>query len=108
MDFQQALTWIVTGIGIIGFLLVGRKVWWSWYVNLACQAIWYTYAIVSEQPAFLVAASFYTGVFGLNAYKWTKEHLKERKLLRLMNETESGTFAMPGGVTVTYENLGKK
>lgn len=79
---QQVLSWIVTAVGITGFFLAGKKVWWCWYVNLACQAIWYAYAIISEQPAFLVAATFYTAVFGWNAYNWTREHIVMKKLYR--------------------------
>jgi hypothetical protein len=78
MDNAQILSWIVGAIGIGGFFLAGRKVWWCWYVNIACQVFWALYAIASETPAFFVTAGFYTVVFGWNAYKWTKEHRRTR------------------------------
>lgn len=107
MDNGQILSWIVTVVGISGFFLAGKKVWWSWYVNLGCQAIWYAYAFVTLQPAFFASASFYTVVFGYNAWKWTKEELEKRRMLRIMEETKSGNYTMPNGVVVTYE-IGEK
>jgi hypothetical protein len=74
----QTLSWVVTAIGISGFLLAGRKVWWSWYVNIACQFIWAMYAFLSDTPAFYVASAFYFIVFSINAFKWTKEHLTRK------------------------------
>jgi hypothetical protein len=70
---------MVTGLGILGFHLAGKKVWWSWYINLGCQALWFTYAVVTSTPAFIVAALFYTFVFGNNAKKWTKEQFSTKK-----------------------------
>lgn len=77
MDNAQILSWIVGAVGISGFLLAGRKVWWAWYVNIACQVFWILYAIASSTPAFFVTAFFYTAVFAYNAWKWTKERKKE-------------------------------
>jgi hypothetical protein len=71
---DQVLSWIVTVIGIGGFFLAGRKIWWCWYVNLICQVFWFMYAWVTNTPAFFVTAFFYTIIFSMNAYKWSKEH----------------------------------
>lgn len=71
---EQLWPWVLSIVGVMGFLLAGRKVWWAWYVNIACQGLWFTYAIVSEQYGFFVGAFFYLAVFVINAYKWTKEH----------------------------------
>lgn len=76
---DQWWSWILTAVGLTGFILAGRKVWWSWYVNIACQGLWYAYAIVTEQWGFIVAATAYTFVFSQNAYKWTKEHFDENE-----------------------------
>lgn len=67
-------SWVVTIVGLTGFVLAGRKIWWAWYVNIACQALWVVYALVSEQYAFLISAVVYTVVFSQNAIKWTREH----------------------------------
>ena len=67
------MDWILTVVGITGFLLAGRKVWWAWYVNLGCQALWAIYALTTGQYGFLVAAALYTAVFTKNAVQWTRE-----------------------------------
>lgn len=73
MDSAQLLSWAVGAVGLIGFHFSGKKVWWSWYINLGCQTLWFAYAIASSTPAFAATALFYTFVFGNNAIKWTKE-----------------------------------
>lgn len=72
------MDWIVTIVGLTGFILAGKKIWWAWYVNLACQGLWVAYALITDQYAFLVAAAVYSIVFTKNALAWTKEH-KEAK-----------------------------
>jgi hypothetical protein len=67
-------SFILTAVGLTGFILAGKKVWWAWYVNVGCQALWFTYAIVTEQYGFIIASMFYTVVFLKNAIAWTREH----------------------------------
>jgi hypothetical protein len=69
--------WILTAVGLAGFILAGRRVWWCWYVNLACQGLWMAYAIATEQYGFIASALLYTVVFGRNAVAWTREHKRE-------------------------------
>lgn len=75
---EQILSWIVAAVGLSGFFLAGRKVWWCWYVNIACQVFWFLYAWVSETPAFFATALFYTVIFTINAIKWTKDHFSNK------------------------------
>src|ERR1044071_8920811 len=74
----QAWSWLLTVVGVTGFILAGKKVWWCWYINIGCQGLWVTYAIVSHQYGFIVASAVYTVVFTQNAVVWTREH-RERK-----------------------------
>lgn len=67
-------SYLLAFVGLAGFWLAGKKIWWAWYVNIANQALWVTYGIVTAQWGFLVGAGFYTVVFVQNAYKWTTEH----------------------------------
>lgn len=71
---DQWWSWALGVIGVVGFILAGRKIWWAWYVNLACQGLWFAYAIVTEQLGFLISALVYTVVFTQNSIKWTREH----------------------------------
>lgn len=76
---NQFWSYLLTIVGLAGFILAGRKVWWCWYVNIACQALWFTYAIVTHQYGFIIAAIAYTVVFTKNAIQWTKEHRKKQE-----------------------------
>lgn len=71
------MDYILSIVGVTGFFLAGKKVWWAWYVNIACQALWVTYAMVTAQYGFLIGAVVYSMVFIENARKWTKEHKRE-------------------------------
>lgn len=81
MEIGQILSWVVGAVGLTGFYFAGKRVWWSWYINLFCQALWIGYALVTGQPAFLVTAAVYSAIFGVNAYKWTKEHFNVKRIL---------------------------
>jgi hypothetical protein len=75
---SQWWSWVLGVWGLLGFVLAGQRVWWAWWVNLACQGAWFAYACVSEQWGFLVATVGYTVVFWRNAVKWTRERERER------------------------------
>lgn len=79
---DQLWSWLLGIVGVTGFLLAGKKVWWCWYINVGCQALWFTYSIVTEQWGFLVATIVYTVVFTRNAVVWTREHRREQALAR--------------------------
>lgn len=70
----------LTAIGLLGFWLAGRKVWWCWYINIANQALWFAYAIATEQYGFIAAALFYTWVFTKNAIQWTRDRPRNHAL----------------------------
>lgn len=74
----QLWSWILTAIGLAGFFLAGRKVWWCWYVNIANQIVWLAYSLVTHQYGFLVGTAAYSIVFTKNAISWTKEHRAKR------------------------------
>lgn len=67
-------SWALTLIGVSGFWLAGRKVWWCWYVNIGNQVLWVAYAVLSQQWGFLLGVPIYLAVFGRNAYRWTRDH----------------------------------
>lgn len=105
---EQTLSWVITIIGMSGFILAGRKVWWSWYLNIACQIFWFMYALVSDTPAFLLAAMFYFVIFSVNAYKWTKEkfllHMKSEQGLYRTKSVSVDARHFDGG-TDSAENV---
>jgi len=70
----QWWSWAVTAVGLIGFYLAGKKVWWCWYVNIGNQVLWTFYAVLTRQWGFLLGVAFYLFVFTKNAITWTREH----------------------------------
>lgn len=97
----QVLTWIMTTIGFTGFILVGKKLWWAWYVNLGVQILWAIYALATGQPAFLASAATYFLIFALNAYKWTKDEQKARKFRETVSKLPIGGTVLNNGVEIT-------
>lgn len=113
-------SYILTGIGLAGFVLAGSKVWWSWYVNIANQALWFAYAYITEQWGFLVGTFIYTYVFVRNAYLWTKARRDEGQtessdpigLIEYVEFTPKGlqlrgTFSREGMLRLNWEGLKK-
>ena len=88
---DQYWSYLLTIVGLIGFILAGKKIWWCWYVNVGCQALWFTYAIVTKQYGFIVASIVYTVVFTQNAIKWTAEHKADIHLDEMKRCVEKDT-----------------
>jgi len=95
MDTNQIWSWVLSIVGLAGFFLAGKKVWWAWYVNIANQVLWTAYALIAEQWGFLVGTVFYFVVFTRNAYLWTKEH-KSRPDVDIRIETVSTPVQVTG------------
>jgi hypothetical protein len=74
MAVSQWWSIVLTTIGVTGFWLAGRKVWWCWYVNIACQFVWLAYALATRQWGFLLSVFVYGPIFVKNAVTWTREH----------------------------------
>lgn len=72
-------SWLLGTVGLLGFYLAGRRIWWAWYVNIANQVVWFAYSIVTNQLGFLVTTFFYFAVFSKNAHSWTKTHIQEKE-----------------------------
>jgi hypothetical protein len=89
----ETLSWVVTLVGLFGFWLAGRKVWWAWYVNIANQLAWVAFALVTDYYAFLLGTVFYLVVFIRNAYLWTTEHFDAPILEALNRMTKADAHA---------------
>lgn len=93
---DQWWSWILSIIGLAGFFLAGKKVWWCWYVNIANQVLWTVYALVTEQWGFLAATAAYTFVFTKNAISWTREHFSPS--MRFVNEFNKHPILSPNEI----------
>jgi len=67
-------SYVLTIVGVTGMYLVGRKIWWAWWVGTGAQIIWMAYAVSTKQWGFIVSAVAYGWVQSRNAVKWTAEH----------------------------------
>lgn len=110
---DQIWSWLLSIVGVAGFILAGRKIWWAWYINIFCQGLWLAYAVSSEQWGFLFGGVIYTVVFVNNAWKWTAEHKRNAttpKQDRVVTITVDSTQFQDVGERVKAElaNLGKK
>jgi hypothetical protein len=72
-DLDQIFPFVLMAVGIVGFELAGRLVWWAWYVNIANQGLWLAFALITGYWGFVVGTIFYTYQFSLNAYRWSKD-----------------------------------
>lgn len=71
---DAAWSWLLTLIGVTGFYFAGKKKWWCWYINIANQAFWVAYSLITEQWGFLLGCLIYSWVFGKNAVEWTRAY----------------------------------
>lgn len=97
-------SYILTLVGITGFYLAGRKVWWCWYINIANQVLWLIYAVITQQWGFILGTVFYSVVFIKNAYQWTKERGGEKgfgDLNKPIGRIEDISVTATGGLVVT-------
>lgn len=67
-------SYVLTIVGVTGMYLVGKKLWWAWWIGTSAQILWLAYAVVTEQWGFIFAALAYGWVQGKNAVQWTREH----------------------------------
>ena len=98
---NQYWSWLLGAVGVVGFVLAGRRVWWSWYINLAWQGLWFAYAFITSQYGFIATALVYTVVFGKNAISWTKEHIEKENFKRGMAKL----LEDPGSGPLKYNNV---
>lgn len=87
------MDYAVSIVGIIGFLCVGQKWWWAWYINLGCQVLWVIFALSIHQYGLLIGTALYVGVFGRNAYKWTRDRSGPKNSIE---EFEAAIECVPG------------
>lgn len=92
-------SWVLGFVGVLGFILAGKKIWWSWYINLGNQILWLIYSLVTEQYGFLVATAVYTVVFTKNAIAWTRDR-NEDSIQNVLNVT----YERDGSVSYHDEN----
>lgn len=70
---MELWSWLLTIVGVTGMYLVGKKNRNGWLVAVASQGLWITFAIITGQLGFIVAAVIYGTIFIKNYLNWSKE-----------------------------------
>lgn len=63
-------SYLLAAVGILGLLLAGRRRAIGWAIGFGAQALWVIYAIVTDQPGFIVSALAYAAVYARNWWVW--------------------------------------
>jgi len=55
-------TWALTGLQVMALWVAGRGQAWGWMVGSAVQPGWIAYALLTDQPGFVIGCAISTGV----------------------------------------------
>lgn len=72
-------SWILGVVAIVGFILIGRRIWWAWYVNIIVQIAWVIFWLIHGNLGTLVTNILNLVVFSANGFKWAYEYWHEQK-----------------------------
>lgn len=70
-------SWVLAIIGVAGIYFVGRKTIWGWLVLLFNEALWITYALITDQYGFIFSALAYAIVYIRSYIHWSKEKVND-------------------------------
>jgi lipid-A-disaccharide synthase-like uncharacterized protein len=62
--------------------VAGRKRWEGWALGLAGQTLWITYAVATQQFAFVISAVLHGAVYATNLRKWRNEDRNSQRIPR--------------------------
>jgi hypothetical protein len=63
-------SWLLTGVGVFGLWLAGRRDRRGWMVGVGAQVLWIAYATATHQWGFYFSALAYGWVYVRNARAW--------------------------------------
>lgn len=66
-------SWLLTVVGVTGLYFAGRKNKLGWAIGIGAQALWFVYAVTTEQWGFLASCLAYGWVFSKNFAAWHRE-----------------------------------
>lgn len=70
---MEAWSWILTFFGVLGIYLAGKKNKNGWLIGIGSQILWVSFAIITGQYGFIVAAFIYGSIYLKNYLAWKKE-----------------------------------
>jgi hypothetical protein len=66
-------SYVLAAIGVAGIFFVGRKTIWGWLILLFNEALWITYALITDQYGFILSAIAYGIVYIRSYIHWKRE-----------------------------------
>jgi hypothetical protein len=66
-------SYVLAAIGVAGIFFVGRKTIWGWLILLFNEALWITYALITNQYGFILSAIAYGIVYIRSYIHWKRE-----------------------------------
>lgn len=66
-------SFVLSGIGILGIFLAGKKNKVGWAIGLGAQVLWIVFAITTAQYGFIFAALAYGSIYLKNWLSWRKD-----------------------------------
>lgn len=72
-------SWIFGSASVIGFLLIGQRVWWAWYINVFVQVCWVVFWVWRGEYGPIITSVIYILVFVQNALRWSREYIVDER-----------------------------
>ena len=66
-------SYVLAAIGVAGIFFVGRKTIWGWLILIFNEALWITYALITNQYGFILSAIAYGIVYIRSYIHWKRE-----------------------------------
>lgn len=101
-------SWSLGALSVAGFLLIGKRIWWAWFINILSQVCWILFWILDRQPGLIITNVVYIMVFAQNAINWAHEYnvtdagLPKRD--RKLGSLRDGSYSRRYGVRVSDED----
>jgi len=73
-------SWVLSIIGIVGMIMVGRKMWQAFVVLISAEILWVVYSIRTGQYGFILGATAYITIHAINTRRWRRESRKNRSI----------------------------
>lgn len=67
---SQIWSWVMAGTSIYCLWLTGRQPRASWWLTIASQTLWITYAILAKQWGFIASSCCFVAISIWNLYSW--------------------------------------
>jgi hypothetical protein len=73
-------SWVLSIIGIVGMIMVGRKMWQAFVVLISVEILWVVYSIQTRQYGFILGATAYITVHAINTRRWRRDSRRNRSI----------------------------